>query len=129
MLLPIDEVILSLPHYQPAELERLRQALPQDTSSPAGLDLQAELIKQFQAAKALFERAQTDTETPVNQLTQVINSSAALLKQLAAVQIELHTAERFRCMEQALIELLKQADPEEMEAFLKNYEARLAAIK
>ena len=128
MLLPIDEIIISLPGYGPEEIDRLRQALSSPQQAGESLDLQAELVAQFRAAKALFERVQFDEDTPANQIAQIINSSAALLKQLAAVQIELHTAERFRCAEAALIDSLK-AFPELQEKFLGDYTARLEAIK
>lgn len=128
MLLPIDEIILSLPSYAPEEIEKLRQALPGPQQAGESLDLQAELVAQFKAAKALFEKAQTNTDIPLNQLAQVINSAAALLKQLSSTQSELFTAERFRCAEAALIDSLK-AFPELQEKFLADYTARLESIK
>lgn len=128
MLLPIDEIILSLPSYAPEEIERLKQALPGPQQAGESLDLQAELVAQFRAAKALFEKAQTNTDIPLNQLAQVINSAAALLKQLSSTQAELFTAERFRASEQALIDVLKSF-PELQEPFLENYSQRLETIK
>lgn len=129
MLLPIDEIIIALPSYSPEEISRLRQALSGPQQAGESLDLQAELVAQFRAAKALFERAQYDEGTPANQMAQIINASAALLKQLASVQIELHTAERFRCMEQALTETLKTLPPAAQAEFLDSYAQRLETIK
>ena len=125
--LPVDSIDLS--QYTPAELTRLKGKVEARLPQPESLDLQAELIAQFQSAKALFVEAQQDRDTPVNQLASVCNTAAALLKQLAATQIDLYTAERNRCMEAALIDLLKEADPEDREAFLADYAARLEAIK
>lgn len=126
MILPVDSIDLS--QYTPAELERLRSKIVALLPQASDLDLQAELVNQFHTAKQLLAAAQQADDTPVNQLAQVINSAAALLKQLADTQIKLHTSERFRAMEAALIDLLKDADPEEREAFLAAYAARLELI-
>jgi len=128
MLLPIDEIILSLPGYGPEEKDRLRQALSSPQQAGESLDLQAELVAQFKGAKQLFEKAQIDRDTPVNQLAQVISASASLLKQLADAQVKLYTAERFRCAEAALVDALKLF-PEVQERFLEGYSQRLETIK
>lgn len=126
MILPVDSVDLS--QYDAAELLRLQSRIAELLPQASDLDLQAELVAQFLSAKQLLADAQRDTETPLNQKAQIINSAAALLKQLSDQQIKLHTSERFRAMEAALIDLLKDADPEEREAFLAAYEKRLEVI-
>ena len=126
MILPADSVELG--EYTPAELHRLKARIEALLPAPQDLDLQAELIAQFQAAKALFAQAQQSTDTPINQLAQVSNSIAALLKQLSDQQIKMQTAERFGAMENALMDLLKEADEEDRNLFLEAFATRLESI-
>lgn len=125
MVFPVDS--LPIGHYSEADIARLRERCNALLPSLSDLDLNQELVLQYIGAKALLKRANEDEDTPLNQVAQVVNSAAALLKQLAGVQIELHTAEKNRLQENALIDALKMF-PELHEAFLKEYEIRLEAI-
>lgn len=126
MILPAES--LPIDHYTLAELITLRDRINSLLPNADSLNLQQELILQFISAKELFKRAQLDDETPLNQVAQVINSTTAILKQLTDAQIKLYTAERNRALEQALIELLKESDPEACQEFMEEYTKRLEAI-
>lgn len=126
MVFPVDS--LPIGHYSEADIVKLRERCNALLPSMSDLDLNQELVLQFIGAKELLKRANEDEDSPLNQVAMVVNSTAALLKQLASVQVELHTAERNRLQELALIDALK-AFPELHETFLKEYEIRLEAIK
>jgi len=126
MNLPVDSINLAL--YSQSDLIRLRERIEKELPSTSSLDLQAELVFQFLGAKNLLAQAQDDSDIALNQKAQIVNSVAALLKQLAATQIELFSAERNRIVEMSLIECLK-AYPELHTSFLEEYASRLEGIK
>lgn len=127
IILPADS--LPLDHYDVQELIVLRDRINERLPKSDSLDLMQELVLQFESAKGLLQQAKYDEETPLNQKAQIINSAAALLKQLADMQIKLYTSERNKAMEQVLIDLLNEADAEDRDAFLDEYEARLLKLQ
>lgn len=126
MVFPVDS--LPIGHYDQGDLIKLRQRCTDLLPSTSDLDLQSEIVFQFIAAKKLFSDAQDDSDIPLNQKAQILNSTAALLKQLKDSQVELYSAERNRLQERALITAL-QVFPELHAAFLADYTARLEAIE
>lgn len=127
MILPADSVPLD--QYGVDELITLKSRIEKRLPTLEDMDLKHELVLQFASTKELLADARDDKKTPLNQKAQLVNSAAALLKQLAAAQVELYSAERFRAMEVALIDLLNDADDEDREYFMREYEKRLEAIQ
>jgi len=127
MIIPADSV--GLEHYSLVELITLKERIEKRLPNVNSLNLQEELVLQFTSAKELLTSARSDTDTPLNQLAQIINSASAILKQLASIQIELYSAEQNRMLELTLIDLLKEADEEDRTAFMLEYKKRLEALE
>lgn len=126
MIFPVASLPIS--HYDQGDLIKLRERITELLPSTSDLDLQQEIVLQFISAKKLFSDAQDDSDIALNQKAQILNSTAALLKQLKDSQVELYSAERNRLQERALITAL-QAFPELHTEFLKDYTTRLEAIE
>lgn len=86
------------------------------------LNLETEIVLQYQRAKALLGRVIADTKIPTNQKAQVANSCMAILEQLVKMQGKLYSAERFKAIEQCLIKALKTLPREAQEKFFVDYE-------
>ena len=84
MILPAES--LPLDSYDIVDLIKLRARIDKMLPQTGDMNLSHELVLQFQVAKKLQLDAQDDDEIPLNQKAQLINSSAALLKQLAEYQ-------------------------------------------
>ena len=87
------------------------------------MNLETELVVQFQTVKALQSRVLEDDETPANQQAQVANSCASTLQQLAKMQGEQYTAERFKQIENLLVRLLNSWPDDMTKDFFRQYEA------
>ena len=107
-----------------------RPALPvaayDEIKSMAGMDVQGELLKQYNSAKRLYTAAEYDTGVPLNQKAQTLNTISAILGSITKSQTELYNSERLKVMEAVLIDVLKNF-PEVQEAFMQRYEERLNA--
>lgn len=110
------------------ELLTLRDQIMDLLPQAADLDLNRELVFQFLIAKNLMTEVQNDGDTPANQKAQVLNSTAALLKQLSDAQVKMYSADRLRVLENTLIDTLKTLDPAIYEQFNAEYTSRLEAI-
>lgn len=86
------------------------------------INLEDELVRQYQTVKQLQIDVMTDMDTPVNQKAQVANSCAATLGQLTKMQTEFYTAERFKTIESILIRCLKTLPEDMVKDFFKMYE-------
>jgi uncharacterized protein (UPF0147 family) len=86
------------------------------------IDLEGELMLQYQQGRALLAKIINDSGTPANQKAQVQNSCASTLESLLKMQIALHTAERMKRIEQLLIKVVKTLPREQQEAFFAAYE-------
>lgn len=93
--------------------------------SLAELNLENELIQQLNAAKQYLADSLSDPDLPPNQIAQVMNTVAAITKQIIAMQGELHNQESIKRMEAAMIHALKLAPPDIQDAFLNSYRASL----
>lgn len=107
-----------------ADLRRIKMEvdalLPERSLS--SMNLESELIYQFDAVKELQSLVLTDDETPANQKAQVANSVVATLESLIKMQERYHTAERFKAIENLVIEYMKKLPKDVAEAFLDEYE-------
>jgi len=123
MALPANSIPLD--HYELKDLIILKARVEKRLPTLQSLDLQQELVLQFAETKALLTEA---SKAPLNQKSQVINTASSILKQLAEMQIKLYSADRNKALELCLIDLLKEADEEDREAFMEEYEKRLSLI-
>jgi hypothetical protein len=87
------------------------------------IDLEEELVEQYQKVKRLQEDVLNDLETPANQRAQVAGQVASTLQQLIKMQTEYHTSERFKAIENILIRHIKKLPHDVAEAFINDYEA------
>lgn len=125
-IIPVESI--NLEPYNQAEIIMLRERCNKFLPDISDLDLRQELVLQFIVTKQLMTDNQTDGDIPLNQKAQVTNSLTALLKQLSDQQIKLHSAERFRLMEQALTDTLLGISLELQEQFLSIYAEKLSTI-
>ena len=111
-------------HLEIKDLLLLRSQIDQRLPATAlgDLDLEKELVIQFQHVKNVMQECLEDSETPANQKSQVINSCASLLNQMTKNQTELYSAERLKRLEQSLIEALSSFDSKMCEKFLDIYQ-------
>lgn len=94
-------------------------------ASLSELNLDEELLIQYQNAVGTFESIRYDEETPANQKAQILNTISAILTNIVKLQTEMYDAERLKKLESALITIL-QGFPDIKEAFLQAYEKALA---
>jgi hypothetical protein len=93
------------------------------------LNLEEEVLLQFQQTKALYSRVAEDKNTPANQKAQVANSCTTILDQLIKMQRRLYAAERVKAMESALIKSLRELGEERVSArFFAIYERALEQL-
>jgi hypothetical protein len=118
--IPVSSVDVSL--YNTMELLTLRNKIDArlPPMSMAELNLEEEVVRQFMTVKALQATTLEGNEEG-NKKAAVVNACAAALQQLAKLQIEIHTAERFKKIENLLIKHLKLLPKEAAEAFLSAY--------
>jgi len=91
-------------------------------SSLTDMDLEEELVHQYQKVKMLQDEVLTDGETPANQKAQVANSVASTLQQLVTMQTKFHTSERLKEIEGRLIKTLNRMPEQYMTEFFAWYE-------
>lgn len=88
----------------------------------AEVDLEEELVLQFQQGKALFNSVIADQNVPTNQRAQVANSCTALLEHLTKLQDSLFNSERIKALELALVRAIRDLPEAQQLAFFTNYE-------
>lgn len=110
-------------HDEDAE-DRLPNPLEQLTWD--NMDLQSELVRQMNWARNLFTNIEYDSNIPPNQKAAVLNTLSSVIKQITSTQVELHNAQAFKKMEDALISSLKRF-PDLQDAFYQAYEAELTS--
>lgn len=88
------------------------------------LDLENELLAQYNLAKKLIHDAEYDPEIPLNQKAQAINSAASILGALIKNQSDLYSLERIKKIEAILIRTL-QRFPELRDSFMAEYSTAL----
>ena len=88
----------------------------------SGMNLEEELVRQLQRAKALQARTLDDVEVPANQKAAVLNAVAGAIGSLVEMQEALYNAERFKAIEAIMIEALKVLPEDVATKFLDEYE-------
>lgn len=90
------------------------------------LNLEQQLLMQYQQAQALYNAVRTDRATPLNQKAQMLGTMLRITSQILSLQQELHNIETLKLLESTLVETLKEF-PEISGLFMARYEAALAA--
>ena len=107
------------------ELRELRdeidRRLPEDKLSQ--MDLTQELLSQYRLVQRLQSDVLDNEEVPANQRAQVAGQVASTLQQLVKMQTEFQNAERFRSIENLLIQCLKLMPLHVAEKFVNEYES------
>ena len=98
----------------------VKQTLP--PHSLQDINLTEELVLQYMRVKELQTAVLADQGIPANQKAQVANSVSSTLAQLTKLQTELHTAERFKAIENLMIRYMKRLPVDVVEAFIDEYE-------
>lgn len=107
-----------------AEVDNLWQAMNElrPTKRLADVNLEHELLAQYETVKRLQYEVLEDDAIPANQRAQVANTVAATLQQLVKMQTDFYNAERFKAIETLMIKALKNMPPEVAARFLQDYE-------
>ncbi len=91
------------------------------------MDIQHELLRQYNTALTLYEAAEINDSIPLNQKAQAINTIQGILSAISKTQTELYNSERVKTLELTLIDTLKEF-PEMSKAFLAAYEKNLKRV-
>lgn len=113
-----------VPEMTRQELRALENALKE--SSLSNMNLEHELLVQYQTVKDLQDDVLNNDDIPANQKAQVSNAVASTLGQLIKMQTELDRETRLKLMETCLIEAIQTLPVETKDAFFREYE-RMAA--
>jgi hypothetical protein len=126
----VDPGQVDISLYSMTELLILRNRI--DTLLPpmsmAEINLEEELVRQFMTVRAL----QADTlagNDEANKKASVVNACASALKALAELQTNVHTAERFKRIENLLIKHIKLLPKEAADAFIEQYSQLVLEMK
>ena len=92
----------------------------------ADLNLEDELLVQYNRARELLHDAKYLEDVPLNQKAQVINSATSILGALIKNKAELYSLERIKKIENILLDTLKSY-PDMQETFLAQYSAAFPA--
>jgi len=124
---PRDDDPFELDGMEIDELIRLRQEVDQRLPIRSLLDLnmERELLLQLLTAQKLQRDVLADEDVPANQRAQTVNAVAAALGTITKLQVEVHTSERLKKIEQVLIQTLQTLPVPAQEAFLEQYELAL----
>lgn len=112
-----------LSHKELRKIQRTISGLLPDVDVK-GLDLEKELVSQYQAIKQLFDDVIDDPDVAPNQKAQVANSVGATLSTLSKSQEDLRLTQVLRLIESVLIEEIKTLPKETKDAFFERYEFR-----
>lgn len=85
------------------------------------LDLEHELLKQYQRAQELLEFSDDE---PLNQRAQTLNSITSILQAIIKLQQDLYNMERLKTLENTLVNTLQEF-PQLKEKFLDSYRKNL----
>jgi len=90
------------------------------------LNLETELLDQYNRARKLLHDASYDDEIPLNQKAMALNATTTIIGALIRSQAELYSLEKVKKIESTIIECLRKY-PDLQEDFLKSYEVALNA--
>lgn len=119
----LKEWLSGLSHKELRKIQRTISGLLPDVDVK-GLDLEKELVSQYQAIKQLFDDVIDDPDVAPNQKAQVANSVGATLSTLSKSQEDLRLTQVLRLIESVLIEEIKTLPKETKDAFFERYEFR-----
>lgn len=127
---PVDETAVSLDapfNWAKADKEQLLRWYEEIRNHLPGFELTAlnveeELLLQFHTLRLLQKAALNDKDVPTNQRTQVANAVGASLVQIAKLQIDVYSSERFKAIELLLIRVLNKLPEEVASVFISEYE-------
>lgn len=89
------------------------------------LNLDNELLQNYQSAKEYLEHIRFDESTQPNQVAQVMNTINSILKEIVKMQTELYDAERVKKIESAIIATMKNQPEDVQRQFFEEYELAL----
>lgn len=100
--------------------DRVAMRLPSDDVGE--MSLSRELVTQYQRIRALQTEAMNDKHEQLQKKASVSNSCLSALNALVRMQTELHTAERFKQVEQLMVKYIKMLPKHIADGFLTAYE-------
>lgn len=83
--------------------------------------LRDELRKNYKAAVSLRESSALQTDVPLNQMSQVMNTVTAIIKQMVDLDKDMYNHERQALIEKILVETMKEQPEELQDAFFSRY--------
>jgi len=89
------------------------------------LNLDGELLANYEAAKSYLEEIRYDSEVLPNQVAQVMNTINSILKEIVKMQTELYDAEMVKKIEAAIIATMKNQPEDVQRQFFEEYEQAL----
>jgi hypothetical protein len=102
-----------------AERARIDSLLPPSTFND--INVEEELMLQFQLAKELQINVMSSMDVPANQQAQVLNACVAALAKIQDTQAKFYSQERFKRIEAMLIAQLKKWPVEMANEFIDEY--------
>ena len=113
-----------------SELRKLRgeidRLLPEANIN--GMNLETELVEQYNLVKDLQASSLHDDEIPLNQRSQLAGQVASTLQQLVKMQVDLKRDERLKKIESVFLEAIENLPEEAKDMFFDEYE-RIALSK
>jgi hypothetical protein len=103
-----------------------RQPVMYTSETLADLNLEHELVRQFNVVRGMQDDVLSDPDVPANQKAQVANAVASTIKQLVETQEKYYNQERLKKIEAGLIKVLGKLPAEAAAEFLDIYEKELA---
>lgn len=125
----VDEVDLG--RFSVADLLKLRTRIDErlPASALADLDLERESVVQYMQLTSLQQKVLESNDIPANQKSQVANATAAALRDLGRIQVQMYTPERLKLLEATLIEVLNKWPAEMTREFFAEYEKTFKSFK
>lgn len=125
-----QQPVVDLESFTMIQLLKLREQIerrlpPRDMGE---MDMQGELMMQYQLAKALQNAVLESAGTPANQKAQVMNTCTAVLEQVTKLKIAAFNAERVKAMEIALERAFKGVASELKNDFYTQYTKALEEL-
>lgn len=124
--LNLEDQLKAMPEQQLQQLLRLVESLLPQPGPRAvkELNLESELMEQYEKTKRLMDTCLLDTEVAVNQKAQVANTLVATLGQLVKLQDDLRLQQTLNLMESTLIDVIKSQPDPFKEEFFEEYELK-----
>ena len=113
-----------------SELRRLRSEIDRllPEANINGMNLETELVEQYNLVKDLQASSLHDDEIPLNQRSQLAGQVASTLQQLVKMQVDLKRDERLKKIESVFLEAIENLPEEAKDMFFDEYE-RIALSK